>query len=244
MRCKSVLAAAMPSNFKRPHHQVIALVLSALDGELLRRHHCLFAGGTAITLLHGEYRESVDMDFLVSDLDGYRQLRELVRVGNSVSTLCRLPLQQLGDVRVDQYGIRTRLAVGNSIIKFEIVFEARIQLALPDANNTLCDIATLSTLDLLTSKLLANSDRWNDDGVFNRDVIDLAMMTPTKKLLLSALSKAEVAYGAAIRRDLLAAIDRMLTREQWMDRCMAAMGLSVPKAVLWKNLKNLHKRAS
>jgi hypothetical protein len=243
MPCKSVLAV-MSINFKRPHHQAIALVLSALDAELLNRHHCLFAGGTAITLLHGEYRESRDMDFLVSNLGSYRQLRELVRLGNSIAALCRLPLQQVGDVRVDQYGIRTWLAAGNSTIKFEIVFEGRIKLAAPVVDNTICGIATLSPLDLLTSKLLANSDRWSDDGVFNRDVIDLAMMTPTKKLLLPALAKAEVAYGAAIQRDLLAAIDRMLTRERWLDRCMAAMDINVPKAVLWKNLKDVRRKAS
>jgi Nucleotidyl transferase AbiEii toxin, Type IV TA system len=243
MPCKSVLAV-MSINFKRPHHQAIALVLSALDAELLNRHHCLFAGGTAITLLHGEYRESRDMDFLVSNLGSYRQLRELVRLGNSIAALCRLPLQQVGDVRVDQYGIRTWLAAGNSTIKFEIVFEGRIKLAAPVVDNTICGIATLSPLDLLTSKLLANSDRWSDDGVFSRDVIDLAMMTPTKKLLLPALAKAEVAYGAAIQRDLLAAIDRMLTRERWLDRCMAAMDINVPKAVLWKNLKDVRRKAS
>jgi len=32
---------------------------------------------------------------------------------------------------------------------------------------------------MATSKLLANSDRWADEGVFNRDVIDLAMMQPS-----------------------------------------------------------------
>jgi hypothetical protein len=241
MRCKLVLVVM--ANFTRSHHQAIALVLSSLKGELLREHNCLFAGGTAITLLHGEYRESVDVDFMVSDLASYRQLRELVRSSNSISALCKLPLQQVGDVRADQYGIRTLLAVGSSKIKFEIVFEGRIALA-AETDHTVCGIATLSTLDLLTSKLLANSDRWNDDGVFNRDVIDLAMMTPTRKQLQPALSKAETAYGAAIQRDLLAAIDRMLTREQWMDRCMTAMNLSVPKAVLWKNVKELRKRVS
>jgi hypothetical protein len=46
-----------------------------------------------------------------------------------------------------------------------------------------CGIATLTPLDMLTSKLLANSDRWNDDGVFNRDVIDLAMMSPPLPML-------------------------------------------------------------
>ncbi|MCW2313780.1 nucleotidyl transferase AbiEii/AbiGii toxin family protein [Rhodoferax antarcticus] len=54
--------------FERPHHQRIAQVLYALDAQLLRDKHCLFGGGTAIALRYGEYRESVDIDFLVSDL--------------------------------------------------------------------------------------------------------------------------------------------------------------------------------
>jgi hypothetical protein len=49
--------------FNRPHHQRIAKVLESLDADLLKQHNCLFAGGTAIALRYGEYRESVDMDF-------------------------------------------------------------------------------------------------------------------------------------------------------------------------------------
>jgi hypothetical protein len=47
--------------------------LNALDARCLAQHGCLF-GGTAIALSHGEYRESVDVDFdvLVSDSDGIR----------------------------------------------------------------------------------------------------------------------------------------------------------------------------
>lgn len=58
--------------FERPHHLRIAHVLQALNGPLLREHCCLFGGGTAIALRYGEYRESVDVDFLVSHKDGWR----------------------------------------------------------------------------------------------------------------------------------------------------------------------------
>ena len=43
--------------FTRPHHQRIAKVLESLDTDLLKQHNCLFAGGTAIALGYGEYRE-------------------------------------------------------------------------------------------------------------------------------------------------------------------------------------------
>lgn len=61
--------------FERAHHRRIAAVLTALDGDRLRALSCLFGGGTAIALRCGEYRESVDIDFLVADADGYRELR-------------------------------------------------------------------------------------------------------------------------------------------------------------------------
>lgn len=64
--------------FERPHHQRVAQVLASLDASLLAHSHCFFGGGTAIALRYGEYRESVDIDFLVSDIDGYRQLRQLL----------------------------------------------------------------------------------------------------------------------------------------------------------------------
>ena len=75
--------------FQREHHRRIARVLEQLDGELLRRHHCLFGGGTAIALLYGEFRESVDLDFLVSDREGYRGLRQSIRRQSSLKALWR-----------------------------------------------------------------------------------------------------------------------------------------------------------
>ncbi len=64
--------------FERPHHQRIAQVLNSLNDSLLRENNCLFGGGTAIALRHGEYRESVDINFLVSDISSYSNLRHLL----------------------------------------------------------------------------------------------------------------------------------------------------------------------
>ena len=157
-------------NFKRPHHQKIAQVLQALNGPLLKDHECYFAGGTAMALRYGEYRESVDIDFLISNLMHYRSLRELLTGPKGISAIVYpdgQPLQQVGDIRADQYGIRTKVLVGDSAIKFEIVLEGRIGLATPGATDEICGITTLCPLDMATSKLLANADRWRDDGVFS-----------------------------------------------------------------------------
>ena len=230
--------------FERPHHQRIAHVLSVLNGPLLRENNCLFGGGTVITLRYGEYRESADIDFLVSDVAGYRNLRQLLTGVSGIAAIVREdaePLTQDRQIRTDQYGIRTLLRVADQLIKFEIILEGRIELAAPKTGDVVCSIATLTPLDMATSKLLANSDRWGDDGVFNRDIIDLAMMNPSLVLQRQAVAKAETAYGQAIRQDLDEALQRLQNRHGWLERCMQAMAINLPKAVVWKNLRALRK---
>ncbi len=229
--------------FKRLHHQRIAYVLDALNGSLLRENMCLFAGGTAIALRYGEYRESVDMDFLVSDVACYRNLRQML-TSQGIASMVRddvEALTQQREIRADQYGIRTVLSVADQPIKFEIVLEGRMALSKPGVADKVCGIATLAPLDMATSKLLANSDRWADDGVFSRDVIDLAMMNPSLKLLRQAVTKAESAYGHAIRQDLGKAIHRLKERRGWLERCMEALAMNLPKALVWKALRSLRK---
>lgn len=230
--------------FERAHHQSIARVLAALDGNLLTGANCLFGGGTAMALRFGEYRESVDMDFLVSDVACYRRLRQLLTGETGFAGLLKTDGERfrLGrEVRADQYGIRTMLMVDDQPIKFEIVLEGRIKLERAAKTDQVCGIATLTPLDMATSKLLANSDRWSDDGVFSRDVIDLAMMKASLPLLRQAVGKAEGAYGEAIVRDLERAIERLHSRQDWLERCMQALAMSLPKAVLWSRIRNLRR---
>ncbi len=224
----------------------MARVLEALDGPRLHAQQCLFGGGTALTLRHGEYRESVDIDFLVSHRAGYRALRELLSGPGGVLALCRpsaesAPLfTQSRELRADQYGLRTLLRVGEVQIKFEIVLEARITLDAPGDNDLICGVATLTPVDAAATKLLANSDRWRDDSAQSRDLIDLAMMLPTKALLRQAIAKACVAYGSSIEADLRKAVQNLRERPHRLDHCMQAMGMTtLPKALLWKRIKAL-----
>jgi hypothetical protein len=228
--------------FERPHHRRIASVLEALDAELLAANACLFGGGTAMALRYGEYRESVDIDFLVSKVEGYRQLRQRLTGPSGMRALTRPghALTQAREVRADQYGIRTLLRVDGVDIKFEIVLEGRIELEPPGADDRLCGVATLTPLDMVTSKLLANSDRWRDDTVMSRDLIDLAMMAPTKALLQQAMAKAEGAYGGSVATDLASAVENLRARPHRLDQCMQAMAMtSVSKAALWARIKAL-----
>lgn len=224
--------------FERPHHQRIAQVLLSLDGGVLREKQCYFGGGTAIALRCGEYRESVDMDFLVSDRPSYRDLREMFRGANGLEAITRpglQPLQLAREVRADQYGIRCLLAMGDVQIKFEIILEGRI--ALTRSGEVICDITTLTPIDMAASKLLANSDRGADDGVFNRDIIDLAMLNLPKAEFLRALEKAQQAYGESVVTDLKKAAERLKSRTGWLDRCVQALDIRVPKALLWERIR-------
>ena len=220
----------------------MAVVLEALDADLLLANACLFGGGTAIALRYGEYRESVDIDFLVSDLACYRALRQRLTGPTGVGAITRpgAALEQAREMRADQYGMRTLLRVDDADIKFEIVLEARIALAPPGPKDRVCGVATLAPLDMAATKLLANADRWADAAVFSRDLIDLAMMQPAKRLLQLAIAKAQAAYGDAIETALANAIQALREHPHRLDRCMAAMRItSVPKAVLWKRIKAL-----
>lgn len=198
-----------------------------------------------MALRYNEYRESVDIDFLVSNLDGYRALRQLLTGPEALQTIARpgAVLKTLREVRADQYGIRTIVQAeefaAQSAIKFEIVLEGRIALEVPNTVDAICGIATLTPLDMATSKLLANSDRWADDSVFNRDLIDLAMMQPSKQLLRLAIEKSKAAYGDSITADLAKARDRLMTRPGRLERCMQMMQMTVPKALVWQRLQAL-----
>ena len=227
--------------FERPHHRRIATVLAALDAPMLAANGCYFGGGTAIALRHGQYRESAGIGFLVSDLSGFRALRQRVTGLGGLAALARpgATLAQLREVRADQYGIRTVLGVDGDAIKVEIVLEARIVLATPTPTDQVCGVAALTALDMATSKLLANSDRWADDSVFSRDVIDLAMLQPKGKLLSEAIAKASLAYGNSISIDLAKAVRQLRDREGRLALCMQALQINLPKALLWQRIRAL-----
>ncbi len=227
--------------FTRLHHQRIAKVLESLDADLLKRHNCLFAGGTAIALRYGEYRESVDIDFLVSDLSSYRYLRNLVREQGLQALMKSTAAGQLQtlDIRSDQYGIRTKVFVEGKPIKFQMVLEGRIGLAKPGKKDSILGVATLTKLDMATSKLLANSDRGLGMGMHCRDAIDLAMLNLSKPEFAEATTKAEAAYGEAILKDLAKVMGMLGEANGLLERCVKAMDVSVPRALLWQNISKV-----
>jgi hypothetical protein len=209
--------------YKRPQHRQVALVLAAMNAKFLREAKCYFAGGTAIILLLGEYRESLDVDFMCADREGYRMLRESV-FDHGLAELFSAKIEALRDVRADRDGIRTVLDVAGTPIKFEIVREARIELAGGDRPEF--PVPCLTRADLFAEKLLANADRYADKGVMSRDVIDLMVMESNwGQIPLQAWKKAEDAYGESVHLALRKAKELLRADRQYFDGCLAKMGV-------------------
>jgi len=190
-----------------------------------------------MALVHGEYRESEGIDFLVSSMEGYRELRGRVK-DKGIESLFTRPVSLRREVRTDQYGIRTAFDVDGLPIKFEIVFEGRIALDSSQYGQLICGVPTLTLVDMAAEKLLANSDRWADDSAYSRDLIDLAML-PDGKIPAVSFDKATRAYGNSIERDLKKAIEYLFSRTGRLYACMERLSIDMPEAVLWKKIKNL-----
>jgi len=208
-------------------------------------HQCFFGGETAIALRYGEFRESVDIDFLISDIGLYGKVRNDIRDHHDLSPLL-LPgktLELIRELRTDQYGIRTVIGIGEAKIKLEIIGEGRISFDLPEPKEFIDGIPSLTRLDSIASKLSVNSDRYADDSVYSLDLIDLAMIKPTKKELHLAMEKAKKAYGDSIQRDLVRSIDYLFRREKRLDKCTDYLKIDLPVSVIYQKIQKLKEYA-
>ncbi len=185
-------------DFIRPEHEIIAKVLAAMDSAFLMECECWFGGGTAIVLNNGEYRRSLDLDFLCASRDGYRKLREGF-FDHGIRALFPEPVEKLRDVRADASGIRMMIGLEGQPIKFEIVNEPRIDLH--GAYDPNLQIPTLSAESMFAEKLLANADRCQDRAVSYRDAIDLGrLVLAYGSIPPRAVEAAEEAYGKDVAR--------------------------------------------
>ncbi len=229
--------------FRRLHHQQVAEVLSSLDAPLLAEHNCWFGGGTAIVLANGEFRESVDIDFLVSDPKSYRELRQMVR-DHGLDALATRELDLGRTPSVDGYGIRTSVLVAGVAIKFEIIHEGRIDLDTPSPDDEICGLRILTRTDQVATKLLANDDRWADTSTFSRDLIDLAMMKPDSTAVRTGARKAVDAYGKTVGESLNNAVTYLQDRPQRLDDSIRALKIDAPRAVVWQSIRELSARCA
>lgn len=202
-------------------HQKIAQVLLALNVDFFQKASAYFGGGTLLTLTYDEYRWSKDIDFVCPVGEHYRYLRSKIMDEGYQAIFKNLEGILLPrDIKADQYGIRFPVVIENTIIKFEIIAEARIHLEPPVYLNWL-NIPCLSFVDRCCEKLLANADRWNDTAVESRDLIDLAMLRLASTLPQLAFDKAEAAYD--VKKPLLQALNNFQYKPEYRQRCFAAL---------------------
>jgi hypothetical protein len=223
--------------FRRVHHRTVAEILRRLNAELLVEAECYFGGGTQIALELNEFRESRDIDFLCSSRKGFRMLRETV-TPNSLGALVREPLHFAREVRADRDGIRTFVDINSVRIKFEMVLEARIDLA--GFMNAALGVPVLDVDHMVAEKFLANADRGQDESVHARDLIDLAFLAAAhgKHAMQPGFAIATGAYGDVIATQLTASIKAFGSSRVMADRHINALGIT-DKATLRKGLRVL-----
>ena len=199
--------------FERPEHNIILELLASMKQDVLRDNNCYFGGGTAIVLSLDEYRQSLDVDFLCADVDGYRELRNGFFEHRGIGFLFPDDVIPLRDVRADATSVRLFLEFKGQRIKFEIVREARIELeGVPHPDLI---VPTLCVRDMFAEKLLANSDRCYDRSVAYRDAIDLGHLVAAHGGLdVDAVAKAERAYGADILRKMKGVLNLLIDRKE------------------------------
>ncbi|MEQ8260411.1 MAG: nucleotidyl transferase AbiEii/AbiGii toxin family protein [Alcanivorax sp.] len=209
--------------FDHPHHRKIHHILTSLDSSLFVEAGACFGGGTLISLLHGEYRWSKDIDFLCPVGSGYRTLRKAVMEATGKPEFLfkkTTGLEFPRDIKADQYGIRFLVVADDTPIKFEIVCEARIDLGSPEQPDWL-NIPCLSTIDRYAEKLLANADRWNDSSIESRDLIDLAVLRLNEGPSEQAIAKAEDAYPVLV--PLENALKKFQGSDDYRRKCFNAL---------------------
>lgn len=212
--------------FRRPLHRRIAGILARMDPDFLEEAGCYFGGGTQIVMAHGEYRESRDIDFLVSSAAGQRTLRRTVHE-RSLGPLFRRPVLLHREVRVDRYAFRTHIkeTAGADPIKFEIVLEDRIELA--GARDAALGVPVLERMHAIAEKLMANWDRGRDRVHLSRDLIDLAFFSAHFHYdQFAAACALPAKYGVHGILGELRACVRMLTLDRaYREKCVRELAV-------------------
>ncbi|HEX6861919.1 MAG TPA: nucleotidyl transferase AbiEii/AbiGii toxin family protein [Thermoanaerobaculia bacterium] len=230
--------------FERPRHRNVLAVLGAFRADLLSSCKFLFGGGTRIVLELGEYRESADLDFLCSDASGYGELRLIATQRGYDGLFAPEAAEGLRfprEMKVDQYGVRFPVVLGDDSLKVELIREARIELG-PGIRPDWSPVECLSLEDCYAEKLLANSDRWADRQFHSRDLIDLAFL----RLRLGPIAetvwrKVREAYKAAPENDLRKALDTFESDPAYQQRCLRELQMDGKRDQLFQGLSLLRQ---
>lgn len=231
--------------YRRPLHRRTAHVLSLMDGRFLEQAQCFFGGGTQLVMAHGEFRESRDIDFLVSAQAGWRLLRQTVSE-RSLGKIFKGTILLEREVRTERDALRTFIKEDPSAppLKFEILLEGRIELE--GAMDRALGVPALDSATAIAEKLLANADRGRAREHRSRDAIDLAFLSLQidEAQLLAGYDIARDAYGDVVARELDEALKMLSLDARYRALCLEELSVEDPKG-LKKGLERLQgfKRA-
>lgn len=219
--------------FKRPRHRLIQSVLTQFNASYLTQNRIYFGGGTRISMELGEYRESVDIDFLCPDKASYRAVRETV-TERSLGHLVRHEFEYPRNIRFDRYGVRTFIRWQGELVKLEII--SCDDYSLHSAELPGVPVPVIDRAGCFTTKLLANADGGLSPPY--KDILDLLMMQVTwGEIPEQAWKAAEQQYGSAVKSAYTTALQSVLKNWARVEQEALAMGI-LPEQIL-----TLHKQA-
>lgn len=225
----------MRTTFRREHHRRIQTLLAAFDADLLSRCSTLFAGGARIVLELDEYRDSRGVSFRCSDREGYAELRFAVSSLGQAALFKsdqRKGLHLPREVRFNQYGFWFPVEIDGDVIRVEMLRESHIELD-PGVRPEGLPVDSLSLVDCYAGKLMSNSDRWADDQVLSRDLIDLsALRRRVGPIPEEAWDKVEEAYRTAGRDNLLKALLDFSGDPARQRQCFQELHVDEPEGIL------------
>lgn len=225
--------------YRRPLHRRVARVLALMDAGFLAQAQCFFGGGTQLVMAHGEFRESRDIDFLVSAQAGLRMLRETVNE-RSLGKIFKGGILLEREVRIERDAFRTFIKEERSAppLKFEIVLEGRIELR--GAMDGAVGVPALDLRTAIAEKLLANADRGRAREHRSRDAIDLAFLSleVDEGEFAAAHEIARAAYGDVVLRELDEVLKMLSLDARYRAACVEDLLIEDAKA-LRKGLERL-----
>lgn len=206
------------SKFKINHHIVIESALKKFNADFFFNNNILFGGGTRIALDLGEFRKSIDIDFLCPNKASYRAVRENV-TNVSLGCLVKEDFDYVREISCTRDAVRAMFKFGGAILKLEFVCFDNYEIS-PEKNDSF-PVPYLDRESCFYTKLLANSDRCMAHPY--KDIVDiLAMCDQWGGIPKLSITKAESHYGVAVVRDLIRSLDDViLKKDEYVDRFIA-----------------------
>jgi hypothetical protein len=209
--------------YKRHRHNIIHHLLQQFNTPYLEANNILFGGGTRISLALGEYRESIDIDFLCPSTASYRAARSVIS-SSSLGELVNGDIKFAREIQVSRYAIRTVAEFEDTKVKMEFISLDDYQLN--PMQNSPFGVPCIDIDSCYITKLLAHADRQGDP--LKKDFIDLMKMyehwgEPSSKVW----AEVERHYGSASKASIEKQLGRFIDDQEVVFNNCTSMDMSI-----------------